>query len=127
MTSLHQSPIPTGPPLLRRALPDPALAISYDEARRYVQLRLRQLPHGALRAIFTALGLPYTASVGLKTGSLQREEYRLVQRHLRAFGFDSELVRLLTPDGTLGEHYLLPSAPLLAELRVPLGTGVPAR
>ncbi|QKG55012.1 hypothetical protein [Hymenobacter sp. BRD67] len=32
---------------LARLLPDPALAIDYDEARRYVQLRLRSLPHGA--------------------------------------------------------------------------------
>ncbi|MCR5890485.1 hypothetical protein LRS06_22410 [Hymenobacter sp. J193] len=89
-------------------LPNPALAIAYDEARRYVQLRLRSLPHGGLRATCTAYGFPYTTSVGLKTGSLQREEYRLVQKHLRVFGFETELVRLYV-SGQLCEHYLLPT------------------
>ena len=101
---------------LARALPDPALAIDYDEARRYVQLRLRSLPHGGLRATCTAFGFPYTTSVGLKTGSLQREEYRLVQKHLRVFGFETELVRLYV-DGKLREHYLFADAALLSTLR----------
>ena len=101
---------------LARLLPDPALAIDYDEARRYVQLRLRSLPHGDLRATCTAFGFPYTTSVGLKTGSLQREEYRLVQKHLRVFGFETELVRLLL-NGQLCEHYLFADAALLAILR----------
>ena len=101
---------------LARLLPDPALAITYDEARRYVQLRLRSLPHGGLRATCTAFGFPYTTSVGLKTGSLQREEYRLVQKHLRVFGFETELVRLPV-EGRLCEHYLFADAALLATLR----------
>jgi hypothetical protein len=101
---------------LARLLPDPALAIDYDEARRYVQLRLRSLPHGGLRATCTAFGFPYTTSVGLKTGSLQREEYRLVQKHLRVFGFETELVRL-PRNGQLCEHYLFADAALLATLR----------
>ncbi|WP_426491498.1 hypothetical protein [Hymenobacter sp. 102] len=101
---------------LARLLPDPALAIPYDEARRYVQLRLRSLPHGGLRATCNAFGFPYTTSVGLKTGSLQREEYRLVQKHLRVFGFDTELVRLPV-GGQLCEHYLFSDAALLATLR----------
>ena len=101
---------------LARALPDPALAIDYDQARRYVQLRLRSLPHGGLRATCTAFGFPYTTSVGLKTGSLQREEYRLVQKHLRVFGFDTELVRLPV-GGQLREHYLFADPALLDILR----------
>ena len=107
---------PTTPAVLAPQLPDPALAIAYDEARRYVQLRLRSLPHGGLRATCTAFGFPYTTSVGLKTGSLQREEYRLVQKHLRVFGFETELVRLLV-GGQLCEHYLFSDAALLATLR----------
>lgn len=106
----------TSPAALGPQLPDPALAIAYDEARRYVQLRLRSLPHGGLRATCTAFGFPYTTSVGLKTGSLQREEYRLVQKHLRVFGFETELVRLYV-GGQLCEHYLFADAALLATLR----------
>jgi hypothetical protein len=109
--------IPLAPAaVLAPALPDPALAIAYDEARRYVQLRLRSLPHGGLRATCTAFGFPYTTSVGLKTGSLQREQYRLVQKHLRVFGFETELVRLYV-DGQLREHYLFSDAALLSTLR----------
>lgn len=106
----------TSPAALGPQLPNPALAIAYDEARRYVQLRLRSLPHGGLRATCTAFGFPYTTSVGLKTGSLQREEYRLVQKHLRVFGFETELVRLYV-NGQLCEHYLFADAALLATLR----------
>ena len=106
----------TTPAALGPQLPNPALAIDYDEARRYVQLRLRSLPHGGLRATCTAHGFPYTTSVGLKTGSLQREEYRLVQKHLRVFGFETELVRLHVR-GQLCEHYLFADAALLATLR----------
>ncbi|GAA4388801.1 hypothetical protein [Hymenobacter koreensis] len=106
----------SSPAALGPQLPDPALAIAYDEARRYVQLRLRSLPHGGLRATCTAFGFPYTTSVGLKTGSLQREEYRLVQKHLRVFGFETELVRLYV-GGQLCEHYLFADAALLATLR----------
>ncbi|GAB3242919.1 hypothetical protein GCM10027346_39370 [Hymenobacter seoulensis] len=106
----------TTPAALGPQLPNPALAIAYDEARRYVQLRLRSLPHGGLRSTCTAFGFPYTTSVGLKTGSLQREEYRLVQKHLRVFGFETELVRLYV-NGQLCEHYLFADAALLATLR----------
>lgn len=69
--------------------PDPNLFISYTDALRYVQYRLKVLGHGQLKLFCKQHLFPYTTIVNLKNGTYKRKEQRLLQKILAALSFET--------------------------------------
>ena len=94
------------------SFPDLTLIVPYAEALYYVQRRLGMLGRGDLKPFCETRQFNYTNVVGLKNGTLKREEPRLVQRLLRSFNVPAELLRY--PPQSPSGSFLLPDAGALA-------------
>lgn len=108
MASANSDPIPLG-------FPDLSLSAPYADCLRYVQYRLKAIAQGELTHFCAQHSLTYTNVVNLKNGKLKRDEPRLVQRLLRALGFETEIIRIDIGSGL--NQYLFASAGLLAPFR----------
>ena len=86
--------------------------VSYTEALAYVQGRLAMFGWGDLKPFCEAQQFTYTNVVGLKNGTLKREEPRLVRRVLLSLSVPTELVRF--PAGSPSASFLLSDAAALA-------------
>lgn len=104
-----------GPEVAPLSFPDLSLLVDYVEALFYVQRRLGMFGRGDLKPFCEAQQLPYTSVVGLKNGTLKREEPRLVQRVLLSLSVPTGLVRF--PAGSPSTSFLFPNAAALATFR----------
>ena len=95
--------------------PDLSLSAPYADCLRYVQYRLKAIAQGGLTQFCAQHSLTYTNVVNLKNGKLKRDEPHLVQRVLRALGFETEIIRIDIGSGA--NQYLFASAELLAPFR----------
>jgi hypothetical protein len=80
------------------AFPNPLLAVGYDDGLRYVKYRLNSLAHGSLKRWTESQEMNYTMVVNLKNSQLAKQTPILIQRILKAFGFDTEPVRIAQGD-----------------------------
>lgn len=94
------------------SFPDFTLMVGYAEALAYVQGRLAMFGWGDLKPFCEAQKFTYTNIVGLKNGTLKREEPRLVQRVLLSLSVPTELIRF-PPDSPSASFLLSDAAALV--------------
>jgi hypothetical protein len=103
-----------------RSFPDLSLAITYEQALEYVQLRLNMFGRGELKPFCEEHKLSYPTTVNLKNNKLKEQQPRLVLKLLNSLAVVSELIRHPTQDKK--PHFLFPTREALATFQEQLTT-----
>jgi hypothetical protein len=103
-----------------RSFPDLTLAVTYEQALEYVQLRLGMFGRGELKPFCEEHKLPYPTTINLKNNKLREQQPRLVLKLLNSLSIASELIRHPTQDKK--PHFLFPTREALATFQEQLAT-----
>lgn len=102
------------------SFPDFTVAISYEQAQEYVQMRLGMIAQGGVKTFCFEHKLPYPTTISLKNNKLAVPQPLLMHRLLSSLGVPTELVR--HPTQGKKTYYLFPTREALATFRQQLSS-----